>query len=842
MRKKNNRESKATSIDYKKLLKFIGLNKPKKVAEWLEENHRLPGYDLNQACNYQGKSWTVMTLLLDKFEKGLVGEEMYELIKKYGPMASDHDYMPIILKDLKNLIKNPRTMDLNIIDEITGYNLIHRIIDSNDPSLFEYIPELQKRGVKINHLDKKGFPPFYLALRNDRLPALKYLAELKANLSYSKEGSNDALSLAASHGQMQICEFLETKMPKKQVRSSYFKVMCVAIKANKEQTVMRLLGKVDINAFSDDFKMTPLMIAVKTGPEIFRVLLEHKADPFIKNTGFGDHNVLAAAVYCENAAIITMLFDYFQRLESTSTELKNKVSSFLTQSGALYVAVSKKTTDMLQLLVEKKMDINQSDEKICTSLVIAIKKQNLQTVCFLLDHPSFNLERSTRNISIYFPLVNLTQNTYITIRIALYFKIPIPLGLHEKILQERGNDELIRLVYANTNTELNIFRHEQTTTALELFIRYKRYQLIQWLLETRIHELNNAAIVRALAISRILNDRTITLMMRNFFLPQLSPLIMVEQIREALREKKFGFALTFLPELEHFIKSPYLQRFGPDPAFLICCVFYITQRFDIALLPWEQPFNSDLQSIPSLKDYLNLARNNPQALSCLYNFLKKSPSTLPLTHENPSILITSSSIPSFTPLRFLTEEKRFSKEEAKALIDSRFNVFNDRAPLPAITHEAKKTFQWLDYLSSERLNLFPIEGGAPNCFLLIPTELRMPGSERLLTKSRWRFSPVNGIKSIELQDAPVDVTFHLNIDQTVKIIKLKRKYWTYEITTPSTKNRILCFSITSPSGGMLIVAGYFLKGGLHVACPNLPARVEFSVQQLSNKLGSEFDR
>jgi hypothetical protein len=229
---------------------------------------------------------------------------------------------------------------------------------------------------------------------------------------------------------------------------------------------------------------------------------------------------------------------------------------------------------------------------------------------------------------------------------------------------------------------------------------------------------------------------------------------------------------------------------------------------------------------------LNAARSNPQALSLLKKFLKQpvnlSSQALEFGSQMNPLVVSSRK-----PIAYLTQEKNFSIEEAKNLLASRFNIYNEKKSIPAICHTPTKTFLWQG-LSSTELDLYPIEGGPSDCFLLIPTQLRTPDSEMLLSKSRWRFSLDNGIAPAYLDSYPVRVT--LNIDNSDRPLELKNIQWTHEITTPRTKNRILCFKLTLPGGVKLFIASYLLKGGLHVGKPNLPKYVTLDIHRIGNDM------
>lgn len=364
-----------------------------------------------------------------------------------------------------------------------GNTLLTLAVDKGDIEVVNQL--VAKNGVDVNKSTDDGFTALMLAIKNRNIEIVKLLLTVKSiDINNSAIGVSP-LMLAANNGDIEIVNEL-LKKPEININNSIdngFTALMLATKKGYNEVVKKLLAdnRIDINIKNNSGR-TAFEIAVEQGhASVVELLLE-------KTNNQQLNNALILAVQKGHINIVEILLEKMTQTFDFAARIK-------IYNEALLFAALNGHVDIVKLLIEK--GANNFED----ALTVAVKKQQMQVVNFLLNTENFNngfleeiinilLKTSSEqdaNTILYLAakkghigIVNLLLNSTQT-KIDVNSKN----GKGETALMWaslEGHIDIVRALLAQQNIDPNIRSNNKKHSALSLAVMAGREDVVQALL------------------------------------------------------------------------------------------------------------------------------------------------------------------------------------------------------------------------------------------------------------------------------------------------------------------------------------------------------------------------
>lgn len=226
--------------------------------------------------------------------------------------------------------------------------------------------------VNIDIFDKNQCILLIMAVKNNKCKIVRALLKAGANVHHIDSSFNNALTYAVSSQYYNIVKLLlKYGANTKQLTPDGRSMLYIAIENEDHKTVTLLLkSDVDCDEICKYVNKTYLQLAIDTNNiDIVRTLINYGAD--LKKT--------PTALYdaCRNNQ---------QDIVSLLIESKARIDSDPYQEPLMSVAAWNCNVDMMKLLLENKADINAKRYNAYTPLMLAVKKEHIGSVLYLIDH------------------------------------------------------------------------------------------------------------------------------------------------------------------------------------------------------------------------------------------------------------------------------------------------------------------------------------------------------------------------------------------------------------------------------------------------------------------------
>ena len=717
-----------------------------------------------------------------------------------------------------------------------GDNLIHAIVylSKNAPNklkleLLSYIPRLAKKEMDLNHQNKQSFSPIFLAISLQYEEAINSLCNAGADLTCRNIDGLNILDFALTTPRCSYRIYLVifSYLRSKQITLKVGSFLIELAEYDNEKVSLSHIKRlqklaqgwqltIDIDSQHPLLKRTPLMAATRAKKlDILNYLMESKANLYIEDCeGF---NVLSHAICIDDDNVLNAILT-----SADAKKLVNHIPSM--DKSPLQMAVGK-NPKFINLLLEKKADINTKNHAGFTALHTAISYNNEDIIQLIIDQPSLNIltlkpqqRRKYLSLAIEYSDVSVLEKL---------FKVP---GLTPDSFSVNGISKIYALAmklkkesHFKLMVERKLNFNFDFSHPFNFCCAYENTRLIKWFFQTQPDDVLHLDLVFGSLFEAIKNRK------------KKSVGLLYDLITDSFWKRKdwefqfyywrnpfASFCLTnnwvdlyirFQPALKLFLKSYLFQ--GLSKTDLIETINYlqglqiggeryITKEMQFAYPNWPQTtdFSPILNRIPGMIDYIPDDKNPNQWIQFLY-------SSQPLTY----LIYTPKAL---TPFSFFKEQGLSNRKIKEILRENK-----ERKAMPGLSlldsKQTKKNIPlpctWFGgQISSSNLNhLRSIEGiNIPNIFLLIPDSLKniMPLSEPR------RFNPYQGLKPLEGMPA---VKVILKFNGNKNTIKYETKF-THEIKYVSTSDRILCVTVKPDEReqrGILILAVHYLPNGLH---------------------------
>ena len=156
--------------------------------------------------------------------------------------------------------------------------------------------------------------------------------------------------------------------------------------AEKNNDVARLLieNGADVN-IQNIYGWTPLFLVATNGRlDIINLLIEFKADPFIK-----DDEGRTPLDVCKKQEVRKLLEDYMEeykknpdKFKTITSPLRDNETPSIENNQLLFSAYDNNLSEVKRCIASKKFNINVQDNKGYTPLMYAIMNQNLNISCY----------------------------------------------------------------------------------------------------------------------------------------------------------------------------------------------------------------------------------------------------------------------------------------------------------------------------------------------------------------------------------------------------------------------------------------------------------------------------
>ncbi|MDY7030587.1 MAG: ankyrin repeat domain-containing protein [Thermodesulfobacteriota bacterium] len=196
---------------------------------------------------------------------------------------------------------------------------------------------------RLSHCEDTA-TPLMLAVKNNQLEITKLLIDNDADVNLKNHCGLTPIMIAAKHGHAKITDLL-------------------------------IQSGANINAKEDKGKRTPLMIASKEGhTSLVKLLLQNGAN--VNDTAKDNSSAVYYALFWDHAPAAKILIEH-------GADLKHKD---IVKNEPLHLAAGHGYTDLVTLMMKNGSNINALNGKRETALLIATKKQHVDTVLELMKY------------------------------------------------------------------------------------------------------------------------------------------------------------------------------------------------------------------------------------------------------------------------------------------------------------------------------------------------------------------------------------------------------------------------------------------------------------------------
>lgn len=248
---------------------------------------------------------------------------------------------------------------------------------------------LLNNGAKLNMTNKYRESPLYLATKNGHFPAVEYLLNKDAEVCIRNQFGDSPLHVAAENGILPIVELLLSKSAKINVSNQFGdSPLHLAVENGNIPIVKLLLEKgAEVNK-SNQFSNTPLHLAAKNGDLLAVKLLIIGAEVNMTNQS-GD-SPLHLATRNGNLPTIELLLN--EGADVSQTDMHG--------DSVLHLAVAKCSSEtpilsisaenyIINLLINKGINVNLKNKRGITPLYMAIEKRNLVIMNLLINRGAY---------------------------------------------------------------------------------------------------------------------------------------------------------------------------------------------------------------------------------------------------------------------------------------------------------------------------------------------------------------------------------------------------------------------------------------------------------------------
>ena len=156
---------------------------------------------------------------------------------------------------------------------------LFRAIENNNRST---VAKYLEQGISPNTLNRHGYTPLMMAIRNESLPMAELFLQAGADTKIRNKYDETAIMLASYHGQTEIVKQLYVHGAAID-HAGWSPLLYAATNGHQETVALLLSMGADVNATADN-GTTALMMAVRGHyPKTVQLLLDHGAKPDAQN-------------------------------------------------------------------------------------------------------------------------------------------------------------------------------------------------------------------------------------------------------------------------------------------------------------------------------------------------------------------------------------------------------------------------------------------------------------------------------------------------------------------------------------------------------------------------------
>ena len=769
---------------------------------------------------------------------------------KYSKIFSNPEELVKVLKKIDQWEPNePLITFINNRRE----NLIFRIICApKELKLASYISRLAEKKMDLNLLNNNLSPPIFLAIRLKHKEAIKSLYDGGANFKFQNIDGLNILDMALITGSHEIYRLISVLLNLKEIttlKAGNFLTELAESDNKKALSQIEYLQNlaqqwgliIDIDAKHPVSQRTALMAATRAKKlDVVNYLIENKANLSIEDRE--GVNALSDAICTGDDDVLNAI------LASADARLINKIST--KNISPLQLSVEK-NPKFINLLLEKKADINAENKEGVTVLHTAIYFNNLAIIELIIDRLSLNIlnlkcsQRFTylslaiehSDVAVLeklFQAPGLTPDSFSSREIEILYGLAIELKkeLHFKFMIEK------RL---NFDSSLN--------HPLYICFKYENIRLIKWFFNNQARQDVQSALCNFHSLIDVIrySEKNFVVSLFDLIINFFGTKVWESKYATwsalfaflCLEKDWLGLTRRLQPALKFFLGSDLLREFSKYDLLRTINYLQGSRQGHKYILPngvvlegtfdtfkLESPLtdlSSILNRVPGMIDYIPDSKNPNQWVQFFYfsqplTNLTYTPSTIDSRTKTltPFSFFKAQGLSNIEIQKILQEKKEHKAMPILSLLDSKQTKKD--IPLPCTWFSGQVSSSHLDHLQSmEGINIL-------NTFLLVPDSLKNMMSSSLPR----RFHLQNGLKPLHGKKS---VKVILKFIGNENVIEYKTKF-THEITHPGTENRILCITV-EPDGleqrGILILAVHYLPGGLHNHRTPLPTVVHVDI-------------
>ncbi|KAM7542139.1 hypothetical protein Aperf_G00000018490 [Anoplocephala perfoliata] len=334
-----------------------------------------------------------------------------------APMVSAHQPPPppppATVQPPNNTSATPRVqqVDINAYTESSNESALTLACNGGFTDLARLLLE---RGADKEHRDKKSHTPLHTAVYANQRAIVNLLLEFGADIEAQVERTKDtALSIACSHGRLEIAEDLLARGANKEHRnfSDYTPLSLAASGGFVDVIQLLLKNGAEINSRTGSkLGISPLMLASMNGyTEAVKVLLENGSD-INAQIETNRNTALTLACFQGQADVVKLLVERKANIEhraktgltplmEAASGNHTKVGAILLSHGAdvnsppvqssrdtaLTIAADKGKAEFVKLLLDHKANVEAKNKKGATSMWLACNGGHLEVVQKLIE-------------------------------------------------------------------------------------------------------------------------------------------------------------------------------------------------------------------------------------------------------------------------------------------------------------------------------------------------------------------------------------------------------------------------------------------------------------------------